>query len=489
MANTVATLTKTETGFSRNAIEALSQAKQEPDWVLARRLEAWHLYEETPFPAKNDELWRRTPLDGLKLDAAISFAPTDVGAGSPRPSAWMPTQGREQGGETLPLPAKFQQIASDPNASGVLVQYNSIGAHVSLADGLRKRGVIFCDLDTAIREHPELVKPYLMTKAVTYTEHRYSVKPSASKGKREGVGSVDTIGDLKFTTLHGAFFSGGTFLYVPRNVVIDLPLQTLTYFDAPNLAMFTHSLIILEEGAAVKLIENYASKENEAQRFSSGAVELLLKPGSSLQYFHLQDFARNVWHFASQTALMEKDTSLTWLTGTLGSQVTKAFLDCKLQGAGANAALLGFFFGDGKQHFDQHTFQHHIAGHATSDLLYKGALKDHAYSAFRGLIRVNPEAQRSDAYQANRNLLLSEHAHADSIPELEIEANDVRCTHGATVGPIDPEQLFYLMARGIPKVEAERLIVGGFFDPLMQKIPLESIREELVAAIQTEIGD
>ncbi len=470
MANNAATL-ELETGFSKNAIDALSQLKNEPDWVHARRLEAWHLYEETPLPAPNDELWRRTSLADLKLDAAIAFVPA-------------------MNGTTPSLPEKFQQIANDANAGGVLVQYNSTGAYARLADQPSKRGVIFCDLDAAIREHPDLVKQYFMTQAVTYSENRYaSAKPSTTKsGKHEGGGYGNTIGDMKFAALHGAFFSGGTFLYVPRGVVIDLPLQSLTYFDAPNLAMFTHTLIVVEEGAAVTLIENYASKENQAQRFSNGAVELILKPGASLRYFHLQDLARNVWHFTSQTALMDKDASLTWLTGTLGSAVTKAFLDCKLQGAGANAALLGFFFGDGKQHFDQHTFQNHIAGHATSDLLYKGALKDNAYSVFRGLIRVNPDAQRSDAYQANRNILLSQHAHADSIPELEIEANDVRCTHGATVGPIDPEQMFYLMARGIPKVAAERLIVEGFFDPLMQKIPLESIREELTQAIQTKIG-
>jgi len=330
-----------------------------------------------------------------------------------------------------------------------------------------------------------------MTKAVTYTENRYaSAKPSTSKssGKHEGGGYGNTTGDLKFAALHGAFFSGGTFLYVPRGVVIDLPLQSLTYFDAANVAMFTHTLVIVEEGAAVTLIENYASQENEAQRFSNGAVELILKPGASLHYFHLQDFARNVWHFSSQTALLDRDSTLTWLNGTLGSQTTKAFLDCKFLGPGTNANLLGFFFGDGKQHFDQHTFQNHIVGHSASDLLYKGALKDNAYSVFRGLIRVNPNAQRSDAYQANRNILLSPKAHADSIPELEIEANDVRCTHGATVGPIDPEQIFYLMTRAVPKIDAEKLIVEGFFDPLMQKIPLASIRNELTQAIQTKIG-
>jgi len=472
VADNVAVMNKTEIGFSKSAIERLSRAKNEPAWMLARRLEAWHLYEETPLPAANDELWRRTKLDTLNLEAVISFAPTNAASA------------------LSALPEKFQRIANDAHAGGVRAQYNSTNALSRLADDLQKRGVIFCDLDTAISKHPELVQQYLMTQAVTYTENRYaSAKPSTAKsGKHEGGGYGDTIGDLKFAALHGAFLSGGTFLYVPRNVVIDLPLQTLTYFDSAELAIFSHTLVVLEEGASVRLIENYASQVNEEQRFSNGAVELILKPGSNLQYFHLQDFAHNVWHFSSQTALVQRDANLTWLAGTLGSGTTKAFLDCKMLGKGSHAAILGFFFGDGEQHFDQHTFQNHMVGNSTSDLLFKGALKDAAYSAFRGLIRVNPDAQRSDAYQANRNLLLSQTSHADSIPELEIEANDVRCTHGATVGPIEPEQIFYAMARGIDRVNAERLIVEGFFDPLMQKIPLESMRDELAAVIENKIG-
>ena len=472
MVDNVATMNKTETGFSKSAIETLSRAKHEPEWMLARRLEAWHLYEETPQPAANDELWRRTKLDTLNLETVVPFATTNTT------------------NALTALPEKFQRIANDTHAGGVLAQYNSSNVLSRLADDLKKRGVIFCDLDTAIREHPELVKQYLMTQAVTYTENRYaSAKPSTAKsGKHEGGGYGDTVGDLKFAALHGAFLSGGTFLYVPRNVVIDLPLQTLTYFDSADLAMFTHTLVVLEEGASVRLIENYASHVNEEQRFSNGAVELILKPGSNLQYFNLQDLARNVWHFSSQTALINSDANLTWLAGTLGSGTTKAFLDCKMLGKGSNAAILGFYFGDGEQRFDQHTFQNHIVGHSTSDLLFKGALKDEAYSAFRGLIRVNPEAQRSDAYQANRNLLLSQSSHADSIPELEIEANDVRCTHGATVGPVEAEQVFYAMARGIDRVDAEKLIVAGFFDPLMQKIPLESIRDQLAAVIENKIG-
>ncbi len=458
---------KTLTGFSKQNIQTLSELKQEPEWMRALRLDAWHVYEETPLPAANDELWRRTSLQDLQLNTVVPFS---------EPQAW----------NSHVLPEEYQALAARTDLAGLVIQHNSHASYAHLSDELKKKGVIFCSLDTAIREHPDLVRQHLMQRAVTFSENRYARHVTA-QGITEHRGYGDTIGDLKFVTLHGAFLSGGTFLYVPRNVVIDEPLHALTYFDAKNVGIFTHSLVILESGAAAKLIEDYASANNEAQRFASRAVELILKPGSDLQYFNLQDWAQNVWDFSSQTALQERDTSLTWLTGTLGSAVTKAFLDTRLEGPGANAALLGFFFGSGKQHFDQHTFQNHISPNASSDLLYKGALKDTAYSVFRGLIRVNPNAQKSDAYQQNRNLLLSSHSHADSIPELEIEANDVRCTHGATVGPIDEDQVFYLMARGIERPEAERLIVEGFFDPLLQKVPLEFVRDRLSEAIKNKI--
>ncbi len=456
-------------GLNRQNIEALSQVKREPEWMRALRLDAWHVYEETPFPAANDELWRRTNLSGLKLDDVIPFSETS---------------GRELTAQELP--AERRAMFEKTDAAGVLVQHNSSNSYFRLREDLKQRGVIFCDLDTAIREHPDLVREYLMRRAVTFSENRYA-RHVNEQGLTEHRGYGDTVGDLKFATLHGAFVSGGTFLYVPRGVVIDEPLNTLTYFDALNVGIFTHTLVILEAGAAVKLIEDYDSTESEAQRFSTRAVELILRPGASLQYFNLQDWAHNVWDFSSQTALLDRDSTLTWLAGTLGSAVTKAFLDTRLEGPGTSANMLGFFFGDQKQHFDQHTFQNHISPHGTSDLLYKGALKDNAYSVFRGLIRVNPHAQRSDAYQQNRNLLLSQHSHADSIPELEIEANDVRCTHGATVGPIDEDQVFYLMARGIERPDAERLIVEGFFDALLQKIPLESVQERLFEVIRKKI--
>jgi Fe-S cluster assembly protein SufD len=460
--------TKTLVGFSKQAIQALSRLNGEPDWMLARRLEAWHVYEDTPFPASNDELWRRTSLKNLNLEQVIPF------------------EEDERNWSVAKLPAEYRDLTETQDAAGVLITHNGRLAYASLKPEYQARGVILCDINTALREHPALVREYFMTRAVSLAENRYARHLDAH-GVVEHQGYNDTIGDLKFATLHGAFWSGGTFLYVPRNVILEEPLNTLAFYDASNVAIFSHSLVILEPGAAVKLIEDFGSMPTEAQRFGSRAVELILKPNSSLQYFNLQDWAHNVWDFSSQTAIVEKDATLTWLAGMLGSAVTKAFLDSRIEGEGADVRMLGFFFGDKEQHFDQHTFQNHLKPHGRSDLLYKGALKDKAYSVFRGLIRINPDAQRSDAYQQNRNLLLSAHAHADSIPELEIEANDVRCTHGATVGPLEEVAVFYLMARGIPRPEAERLITEGFFDELIAKIPLGVVQERLFEVIRQKI--
>lgn len=460
--------TKTLVGFHKDALEALSRANGEPDWMRARRLEAWHVYNETPLPASNDELWRRTSLKDLKLDDVVPFAWQDA--------AWSPDQ----------LPAEFHGLADNQDAAGVLITHNGRASVVQLKEEYKQRGVILCDMNTALRDYPELVREHFMTRAVTLAENRYARRIN-EQGITESHGYSDTIGDLKFASLHGAFWNSGTFLYVPRNVVVEQPINTLAFYDAPQVAIFSHSLIILESGASAKLIEDFGSSANEAQRFGSRAVELILKPNSDLQYFNLQDWAHNVWDFTSQTAILERDTNLTWLAGMLGSAVTKAFLDSRIQGPGANVRMLGFFFGDKQQHFDQHTFQNHIVPNGKSDLLYKGALKDRAYSAFRGLIRINPDAQHSDAYQQNRNLLLSRTAHADSIPELEIEANDVRCTHGATVGPIEEAAVFYMMARGIPRPEAERLFTEGFFDELIAKIPLEVVQDRLFRVIRQKI--
>ncbi|MGH3995121.1 MAG: Fe-S cluster assembly protein SufD, partial [Pseudonocardiaceae bacterium] len=217
------------------------------------------------------------------------------------------------------------------------------------------------------------------------------------------------------------------------------------------------------------------------------AVELFVGQAAKLEYVSLQNLSRETWHFASHHARVERDAELVWVTGGFGSKKGKTRIQNDLAGQGATSRVTGAYFADGEQHLDYDTFQEHIGPNTTSDFAFKGALRDRARAVWRGMIRVEEGAQKTNAYQENRNLLLSKDAHADSIPGLEILANDVRCTHGATLGQVDREQLFYLMSRGLPRWEAERLIVRGFFSEILDRIELEPVRDALGAALEARI--
>jgi Fe-S cluster assembly protein SufD len=328
-----------------------------------------------------------------------------------------------------------------------------------LDPALAARGVILTDLDTAVREHGDLVRQYFMTEAVP-----------AHTGK--------------FAALHGAFWSGGVFLYVPRGVEIELPLQAITFADQPGLGLFNHSLVVLEAGSRATFVESVASDERHTNGFADDVSELIVRDGANLRHIHLQEWGLGVQNISLQRLVAGRDSTTNWLTVTLGGQLSRAEVQAVLNGQGASAEMLGIFFGEGRQHLDHHTMQIHNVPNTTSDLLFKGTLNDTARSVFSGLIQVAPGAQKTDAYQLNRNLLLSDKARADSIPNLEIQANDVRCTHGASVGPVNPEHLFYLMARGLSRADATRMIVEGFFEPVVMRIPLASVRERLWRSIE-----
>jgi Fe-S cluster assembly protein SufD len=220
----------------------------------------------------------------------------------------------------------------------------------------------------------------------------------------------------------------------------------------------------------------------------NGVVELILRENAQLDYVNVQDWDRGAYNFTTERAIVGRDSTLHWVVGGLGSRLTKSFIDSSLTGPGSTALMSGVFFGDGRQHLDYDTQQNHIAAYTTSDLLYKGALKGRAHSVWQGMIKVFPGAQKTDGYQANRNLILEKTARADSIPGLEIEADDVRCTHGVTVSQLDPEQVFYIRSRGLPMSETQRLIVQGFFTPVIDRIPLEGVRERLTNEIAKKIG-
>jgi Fe-S cluster assembly protein SufD len=293
--------------------------------------------------------------------------------------------------------------------------------------------------------------------------------------------------DDKFTAHNAAEWRHGLLVRVPKGVQVEQPLYVRIASSVADGTLFWRLLVVAEEGSRFTLIEEYASASAELAAYSNAAVELFVEQGAKLEYVSLQNLSRETWHFATHHARVERDAELDWVAGGFGSKRGKTRIQNDLAGQGATSRVTGAYFADGTQHLDYDTFQEHIAPHTTSDFAFKGALRDQATTVWRGMIRVEEDAQRTNAYQENRNLLLSSDAHADSIPGLEILANDVRCTHGATLGQVDRDQLFYLMSRGLTRAEAERLIVRGFFQDVLDRIELEPVREALADALEARI--
>ncbi len=447
---TTTTMTTTLAGFSREAVEELSRRKGDPDWVRDARLAAWETYESLPMPKRTDEEWRRTDLRGLKLDRLVPFAGFD-GAFDGLASL---DGAAEDGGLA---------IGSADQRAGLVVQRDAATLHAEMDPALVPQGVIYCDLDTAVREHADFIRQHFMTEAVP-------------------------VGFGKFEALHAAFWQGGTFLYVPAGVSVELPFRSFALSQEPGASVFTHSLVVLEEGAEAFFVDGYRSETQDRQSFASAVVELILRKDAKLRYVQVQDWGRHVWNMMTERATLADDSELKSLHVALGGKWTKNSIGSHLRGPNTLAEMLGIFFADGDQFFDNHTWQLHEAPHATSDLEFKGALKDGARSVYSGLIKVYEGAQKTDAYQQNRNLVLSRTARADSIPNLEIAANDVRCTHGATISQVEEEHIFYLQARGIPRTEAQKLIVEGFFRPVIDRIPVEEIQDFLQGAIARKVG-
>ena len=435
------TRTKTPEGvtdaFRRAVVEAAAQ--QDVAWLGELRVKAWEAYEAMPLPTTRSEEWRYTDPRLLLWDK--------VGAPPAAPGG---------------VPAEAGAILTGKEAVGTVVQYATGGAIVELDETARAKGVILADLATAAIEHEDLVRPYLAERALT---------PGAGK----------------FAALNAALWRGGIFLHVPRGVRLERPIRVVRFIDAPG-AYQPRTVIVAGDGAHFGFVEELASPDIDVPVFVNGAVEIHAGPSADLQYVQLQQWGRGVRALSTVRTVAQRDSSLDTLVVNLGATVARVDLAASLEGPGARSDMLGLYFGRGDQHFDHQTRQDHRVAHAGSDLLYKGALTDRSNSIFRGLIKVWPKAQRTDAYQTNRNLLLSRQAQATSLPNLEIEADDVRCSHAATVGHLDDEELFYIMSRGIPRREAERLVVFGFFGEVLDRLPLPGVVRELRAAIEKRIG-
>jgi Fe-S cluster assembly protein SufD len=401
------------------------------------RRHAWETYSRLAMPAATEEAWRRTDLRLLPAD---TFR--------------LPTRGAFR--ELAAVPEELlKPLTADRHGGQVILLPG--GARASLDPELVRRKVIFTDLHTAEAENPQLVARM--------------------------AGDLVRPEEGKFAALAGAFSQNGVVLYVPKGVTIEQPLNSLLWGPGVGLAYVSHILVWVDEGASVTYVHESASPDESGASMHAGIVEIKVGEGANLKFVELQSWGRHVWNFSHERVSVGNQANVDWIFGAVGSHLTKNFSELDLAGEGATGRMSGFYFADGDQHLDHDTQQNHLAPHTTSDLLFKGALKGHSRSVWQGMIYVAPAAQKTDGYQANRNIILSPDARADSIPGLEILADDVRCTHGATVGKLEQEPLFYLKSRGIPDKEAERLIVEGFFDPIMQRIPFEGVRARFQQAI------
>lgn len=405
--------------------------------LKAYRAHAWETYSRLAMPNVKEEAWRRTDLRLLPAD---TFR--------------LPVAGAFQ--DLAPVPEELLQPLTADRQAGQVVLLPG-GARFSLDPELARKGVVFTDLHTAEMEHPDLIARM--------------------------AGDLVRPEEGKFAALAGAFSQNGVVLYVPKGVTIENPLNSLLWGPGTGLAHISHILVWVDEGASVTYVHEAASPDEGAASMHAGIVEIKVGDGAALKFVELQSWGRHVWNFSHERVSVGRAANLDWIFGAVGSHLTKNFSELDLVGEGSTGRMSGFYFADGDQHLDHDTQQNHLAQHTTSDLLFKGALKGASRSVWQGMIYVAPGAQKTDGYQANRNLILSPDARADSIPGLEILADDVRCTHGATVGKLEQEPLFYLKSRGIPDREAERLIVEGFFDPIMQRIPFEGVRARFQQAI------
>ena len=428
-----------------------------------KRLEAYALYESLPMPhTTEDEVWRRT-VDMRTQDYWRRTRRHLRGFALEKYYPNVPMNGE---------PSVEDVDYNDEETAGVLVQVDGQLQHISDAEALKEKGVYFAHLHTALQEQPELLRTYFMNKAVTLETTLKS-------------GNIAQYN--KFDALHGAFWQGGYLLHVPKGVKVEVPLRVNIRMSEAEQADLSHTLIIAEEGSEVVLLEDNLSTDSEASGLHNGAVEIFAGQNANVTYVQIQRWNRQVWNFASHRAMVARDAQLCWVSATFGSRLSKINQAIVLEGAGCHAQMVGLAFTDARQHLDVSTAQEHISPHTTSDLLYRAVLKDRAQTAWGGNIYVYPSANHTDAYQKNDNLLLSERAHADTLPGLEIQAHEVRCTHGATAGKIDADQVFYLMSRGLPYAQAEKLIVDGFFQPVMERIPLESVQEELSMSITRKL--
>jgi Fe-S cluster assembly protein SufD len=419
-----------------------TELREFPDWFQDEQRAAWKQFESLPKPTRKDQAWRFSNVNLLDL-TPFKYG----GALTEAERATILEQSR----------------GLDDVAGRMIFAGDQLIERDVISDQLKKRGVIFQSLERAMVEHADLFRKHFMSQPAI-------------------------LGSAKFAALHQALVSSGTFLYVPRGVEVELPIEIFHWLHGENAAVFPHLLLVTDELAKVTVIEHFRSSDRRLPGFACGVNDLIAGPGAKANYVCAQNWADNVVALQMNTTTVDHDASAMSLNLHLGSRYSRFESLSRLIGEGGRSDLLAVSVATGSQEFDARTLQDHISPHTASDLLYKNALDDRARTIFGGLIRVEPHAHFTDAYQKVRNLLLSDDAEANSMPGLEILADNVRCTHGATSGQIDEDELFYLRSRGIPVPVAQRLIVTGFLDEVVQRLDHPAISEHLHRLIEEKFS-
>ncbi len=434
---TIANSVSTAAGFPREAVAELSASQGDTAWLQSARLAAWDAFAAAELPK-----YERTDLSKFRFE---SFS--------------LPT------GAHGDLPADVVAAiegSDEAERAGLFVQSNNTVVHVALDEALARRGVILSSLADAARAHPEIVEKHL--------------------------GRVIPATETKFVALNTAYWTGGMFLYVPRNVIIEAPIQVVFNADAPGGSAFPRCLVVAEESAACTVLEEYMSPQSDTPMLTVPVTEVVAGENAQVKFIHIQSWGESVQTFVTQRGEAAANASVGWTLGHIGAKLMRSYSETKLQGEGASTQFLGVQFGSDSQHHDIYTLLNHIAPLTDGDLLFRGVLQDTARSVFEGLIKIHPGAQDSNSYLHDNTLLLSEECRADSIPSLEIEANQVRASHGATVSQVDEDWIFYLQTRGLNRAEAIRTIVDAFFEPIMQRITLEGVKQRLWRAFDQKMG-
>ncbi len=412
----------------------LARIQHLPAWWLDRKRAAYARFAALPFPKRTDEGWRFSHLSGLSLD-----------------------------GYKLAEPINHQQVTNQdlgaPGAGTLLLANHQLVYAEPLSAKFAEQGVVFTSLREALLKHSDLVRPHLLA------------QPSKLVSE-------------KFVALHEAFLENGAFIYVPRNVTVDLPLGVFHYASGTGTALFPHTLVVAEENAKVTVADFFRSSTGAGAQFACGGNDLYAGHGAQVTYLAMQDWSRETLSFQFNATVARRDTRVLSINLHAGARQARHESFSQLQAPGAHSEMLALTIAHGTQEFDQRTLQIHQAPNTSSNLLYKNALLDQAKTIFSGLIVVDPDAQKTDAYQSNRNLMLSDEAEANSLPGLEIQANDVCCTHGATSARIDAEQEFYLESRGINPTQAQELLVFGFFEEVLGKIENSQLHDSLAEIIR-----